>query len=121
MTVDNLVSFVRSYNAAHDGKGCPRAVMIHVGGFNAKLIAAAHEGGTLVASVGGKGGSWPVGERPAASEDGPGTVKARMASALTIIANGGTIAPSDALAILADYEAQNAKRRKNGVDTDDAV
>lgn len=122
MTVDNLVAFVRNYNTANGGKGCPRGVMIHLGGFNAKVVDAAHESGTLEASVGGKGGSWPAGERPAPKNDGtPATIKARMAAALTIIAGGGTIAPSDAAAILADYEASNAKRRKNGVDTDDAV
>lgn len=124
MSVDNLVAFVRAFNAENEGKGCPRAVMIHVGKFPAKLVDAAHDAGTLVASVGGKGGSWPAGERPASKTDGvPVTVKARMANALRIIAGGGMIAPTDAAAILADYDAQNEARQgpRKTVDTDAAV
>jgi len=124
MSVSSLVSFVRTFNAENGGKGCPRPVMIHVGKFSAKVVAEAHDTGALVASVGGKGGSWPAGERPASKVDGvPVTVKARMADALRIIAGGGMIAPTDAAAILADYDAQNDARKgpRKTVDTDAAV
>lgn len=112
--MDSLIAFVRNYNMNNGGKGCPRGVMLHVGGFSAKVITEAHESGDLVASVGGKGGSWPAGEKPESKNDAsePCTVKARMAALLGIIAQGGTVAPTDAAAILADYEKQNEKRRK---------
>jgi hypothetical protein len=121
--INDLVSFVRNYNAANGGKGCPRDVMRLIGGFDVKLIKQAHESGILVASVGGKGGSWPEGEKPESGDDAPATVKARMADALRVIANGGTIAPSVASDLLAEYDAQNAARRgpRKVVDTDSAV
>lgn len=120
--INDLVSFVRQYNAANGGKGCPRDVMRLIGGFDAKLIKTAHDSGILVASVGGKGGSWPEGEKPE-SDNAPATVKARMADALRVIASGGTIAPSVAQDLLAEYDAQNAARKgpRKVVDADSAV
>lgn len=106
-----LVKFVREFNRENGGKGCPRAVMQHVGKFAPALIKQAHETGILVASVGGKGGSWPEGEKPESGDDAPATVKARMADALRVIASGGTIAPTVAQDLLAEYDAQNAARR----------
>lgn len=123
-SVSDMVAFVRDYNNANGGKGCPRDVIKLIGGFPVAMIKAAHDDGTLVASVGGKGGSWPAGEKPLASDDAPVTVKARMADALRIIANGGILAPSIAADILADYDAQNDARkgpRKNIVDSDSAA
>lgn len=108
--INDLVSFVRKFNTENGGKGCPRDVMRLIGGFNATLIKQAHDSGILVCSVGGKGGSWPEGEKPE-SETAPVTVKARMADALRVIASGGTVAPSVASELLAEYDAQNAARK----------
>ena len=114
--IEKLVSFVREFNT-REGRGCPVGAIEYVGGFTKPEIKAAKASGMLESGKGSEGGFYPAGMKP----DAKGivvkaTVKNQMAAFMRGLRVGMTLdadTVEQASAILADYDAQNAKRRKS--------
>ena len=113
--IEKLVAFVRTFNA-NENRGCPVGAIEYVGGFSKNEIKAAKTAGMIVSGKGSEGGFYPAGMKPVAK--GPvvkATVKNQMAAFLRSLHTGVTITPdmtSTVSRLLAEYDAQNAKRRK---------
>lgn len=114
--IDALVAFVGKYNK-NEGRGCPVGAIEYVGGFTKPEIKAAKASGKLESGKGNEGGFYVAGNKPAAK--GPvvkATVKNQMAAFLRNLKQGHTVTAQDmerVSTILADYDAQNEKRRKS--------
>ena len=114
--VEAIVAFVRKFNAK-ENRGCPMGAIEYVGGFSKAEIKAAKVAGKIESGKGSEGGFFVGGMKPAAK--GPvvkATVKNQMAAFMRMLAVGHTLTVEDidqAKAILRDYDAQNAKRRKS--------
>lgn len=108
----DIAKFVREY-VAREGRGCPKGVLLHVGGFKAKDVQKAIDVGILESARGSEGGLFPMGERPAPKGNGDTSLKSRLADALRVIASGGTIDRDFASNLVAEYDAANEARRKS--------
>lgn len=104
--------FVRKY-VSENGRGCPKGVLQHVGGFKAKDITLALETNLVEAGRGSEGGLFPYGEKPEAKERASVTLKSRLVDALRIVADGGTLDSDFARSLVNEYEAEIAKRSES--------
>jgi hypothetical protein len=103
---NTLVKFVEQF-VSKNGRGCPKGALQFVGGFSDKEIKAAATGGEIVSVRGPQGGYYVAGYVPVTGGDkSPTTLKARMADFLR------SIDSDDARSLVADYEAECAKRAK---------
>lgn len=114
-TMEKVVAFVRKFNDA-ENRGCPMGAIEYVGGFSKADIKAAKTAGLIESGKGSEGGFFVAGAKPVAKgKVVKATVKNQMAAFMRMLAVGQTIDQDtidQANAILADYDAQNAKRRK---------
>ena len=114
-TVERIVAFVRKFNE-NEGRGCPAGAIEYIGGFSKNEIKAAKASGKLEAGKGSEGGFYPAGMKPSAKGVAvKATVKNQMAAFLRSLSTGVVITPdmTDTVSrLLADYDAQNARRRK---------
>lgn len=110
--VDALVAFVREYNTANDGEGCPRGVMQHVGKFNPAVIKFAHDTGVLEVRKGAGGGSWPAGEKPAPKTDGAESITSQAFDMILAFSRGHDVDRDLARNLWERREEMNAARRK---------
>lgn len=101
-----IVSFVEKY-VYENGRGCPKGVLIHVGGFKAKDIAAILETGALESGRGSEGGLFPAGCKPIAQSKMSVSLKSRMADFLR------TLNDDTAKALVAEYDAELQKRSES--------
>jgi hypothetical protein len=101
---NDIVAFVSKYVNEH-GRGCPKGVLIHVGGFKAKDILAVLDAGALEAGRGSEGGLFPIGAKPAPKATANVTLKSRMVDFLR------TLNDPTAKALCAEYDAEIEKRR----------
>ena len=99
----DILSFVRDY-CNENARGCPKGVLIHVGGFKAKDIAALLENGTLESGRGSEGGIFVAGNKPAPKTRESVSLKSRMADYLR------TVGTSEALRLVAEYDAELQRR-----------
>lgn len=102
----SITQFVSDYCNEND-RGCPKGVLIHVGGFKAKDIAALIENGTLESGRGSEGGIFVAGERPAPKVRESVSLKSRMADFLR------TLKDAQAIALVAEYDAELRKRSES--------
>lgn len=113
--IDALIAFVAKFNKT-ESRGCPMGAIEYVGGFSKPEIKAAKASGKIESGKGNEGGFYVAGMKPAAK--GPvvkATVKNQMAAFMRTLAVGQTLDATminHAKRILADYDAQNEKRRK---------
>lgn len=105
-----ISKFVRNY-VRENGRGCPKGVLQHVGGFKAKDIALALDTNMIESGRGSEGGLFPFGEKPAPKDRVAVTLKSRMVDALRIVADGGTLDADFARGLVAEYDAEIEKRR----------
>jgi len=105
-----ISKFVRNY-VRENGRGCPKGVLQHVGGFKAKDIALALDTNMIESGRGSEGGLFPFGEKPAPKDRVAVTLKSRMVDALRIVADGGTLDADFARALVNEYESELEKRR----------
>lgn len=114
-TIEGIVAFVRKFNAEQN-RGCPAGVIEYVAGFGKNDIKAAKKAGAIESGKGSEGGFYVAGAKPVAKGIVvKATVKNQMAAFMRMLAVGQTIDQDtidQAKAILRDYDAQNAKRRK---------
>lgn len=114
--MEAIVAFVAKFNKA-ESRGCPMGAIEYVGGFSKAEIKAAKAANVIESGKGNEGGFFVAGMKPAAK--GPvvkATVKNQMAAFMRMLSVGQTLDKDtieQAKAILADYDAQNAKRRKS--------
>lgn len=106
-----ITAFVRQY-VKDNGRGCPKGALLHVGGFKAKDIQRAIECNLLESARGSEGGLFPAGERPAPKTQGSESLKSRLIDALRIVASGEALDSKFARALVEEYEAECAGRRK---------
>ena len=99
----SIQQFVSEY-VRENGRGCPKGVLIHVGGFKAKDIAAMLESGKLESGRGSEGGIFVAGTKPTPKERVSVSLKSRMADFLR------TLNDPTALALVAEYDAELQKR-----------
>lgn len=99
----SIVQFVSDY-CNEQGRGCPKGVLIHVGGFKAKDIAALLENGTLESGRGSEGGIFVAGTKPAPKDRVSVSLKSRMADYLR------TVNDATARELVREYDAELAKR-----------
>lgn len=104
-----IVAFVANYVKQND-RGCPKGVLVHVGGFKAKDIAALVEAGTLEAGRGNEGGLYPMGQKPQPKTDGAESLKSRAFEYLRGLALRGDVTAQD---LVKEYDEMNASRRKS--------
>lgn len=108
----DITAFVREY-VSREGRGCPKGVLLHVGGFKAKDVAKVIEFGLVEAARGSEGGLFPAGERPAPKGTGDASLKSRLADAVRVVAEGGELDREFARELVAAYDAANEARRKD--------
>jgi hypothetical protein len=106
-----ILSFVRSYIEQNE-RGCPKGVLLHVGGFKQKDILAMLDAGTLESGRGSEGGIFPRGERPTPKGDAP-TLKGEAFGILRTLANGGHVSTESIARLVEQYDAECAARRKS--------
>jgi len=115
-TIEGVVAFVRKYNA-NEGRGCPAGAIEYIGGYGKADIKAAKAAGVIESGKGSEGGFFVAGAKPVAKGiTVKATVKNRMAAFLRDLKSGHTLSAGDMFtveSILAEYDAQNAKRRKS--------
>ena len=99
----SITQFVSKF-VTENGRGCPKGVLIHVGGFKAKDIAALIESGTLESGRGSEGGIFVAGTRPAPKDRASVSLKSRMADFLR------TLSDNTARQLVEEYDAELAKR-----------
>jgi hypothetical protein len=115
MAKDNVLEiakFVREY-VGREGRGCPKGVLLHVGGFKAKDVEKALDLNILESARGSEGGLFPAGERPTPKGSGDASLKSRLAEAVRVVAEGGELDRDFARNLVAEYEAANESRRKS--------
>jgi len=105
-----ILAFVKGY-VDQNGRGCPKGVLLHVGGFKAKDIAAMLDAGLLDAGRGSEGGLFPAGEKPAPKGE-VATLKGEAFTLLRFIAQGGQVEREVIADLVARYDAECAARRK---------
>lgn len=114
--IDAIVAFVGKFNA-NEGRGCPAGAIEYVGGFSKAEIKAAKASGKLESGKGNEGGFFVAGNKPTPKgKTVKATVKNQMALFLRNLKQGYSVTAADMAtvsAILADYDAQNEKRRKS--------
>ena len=108
-TNTEILAFVRSYIAENE-RGCPKGVLLHVGGFKAKDIAAMLDVGTLESGRGSEGGIFPKGEKPTPKGDAV-TLKGEAFAMLRRIMNGEHVERADAAYLVRQYDEECAARR----------
>lgn len=101
----DILSFVTKY-VDENNRGCPKGVLIHVGGFKAKDIAESLDTNILESGRGSEGGLFPFGQKPSPKGDNAESLKARAFEYLR------TIDSDIARELCAEYDAQNLARRK---------
>jgi hypothetical protein len=106
-----ILSFVRSYIEQNE-RGCPKGVLLHVGGFKQKDILAMLDAGTLESGRGSEGGIFPRGEKPMPKGDAP-TLKGEAFGILRTLANGGHVSTESIARLVEQYDAECAARRKS--------
>jgi len=99
----SIQQFVSEY-VRENGRGCPKGVLIHVGGFKAKDIAAMLDNGTLESGRGSEGGIFVAGTKPVPKERLSVSLKSRMADYLR------TLSDAQAIALVAEYDSELQKR-----------
>jgi hypothetical protein len=99
----SITQFVSKY-VNENGRGCPKGVLIHVGGFKAKDIAAMLDNGTLESGRGSEGGIFVAGTKPVPKERLSVSLKSRMADYLR------TLSDAQAIALVAEYDSELQKR-----------
>lgn len=105
-----IVAFVREF-VAKNNRGCPTDALRYVGNFSAKDIKGAKDAGLLSTALGAEGGCFVKGEELTPKKVTKGTsLKSRMADMLRIFAGGGTVDTAVAEALVAEYDAECAKR-----------
>jgi hypothetical protein len=105
---NDIVNFVDKYTY-ENGRGCPKGVLIHVGGFKAKDIAALLENGSLESGRGSEGGIFVAGCKPSPRTIQNVSLKSRMADFLRLLND------ANAVALVAEYDAE-LKRRADAQD-----
>jgi len=105
----SITQFVSEYVREND-RGCPKGVLIHVGGFKAKDIAAMLESGALESGRGSEGGIFVKGTKPAPKDRVSVSLKSQMADLLRVIATGGHVERADAAYLVKQYEIELQKR-----------
>lgn len=100
---NDILSFVKNY-VDSNGRGCPKGVLLHVGGFKAKDIAAMIASGKVEAGRGSEGGIFPVGEKPTPKDRVSVSLKSRMADYLR------TVNSDTARMLVSEYDAELQKR-----------
>ena len=104
-----IVAFVANYVKQND-RGCPKGVLVHVGGYKAKDIQALIDAGSLEAGRGNEGGLFPKGQKPTPKGDGAESLKSRAFEYLRGLALRGDVAAQD---LVKEYDEMNASRRKS--------
>ena len=114
-TMEKVVAFVRKFNDA-ENRGCPMGAIEYVGGFSKADIKAAKVAGLIESGKGSEGGFFVAGAKPVAKgKVVKATVKNQMASFMRNLKVGYAMTETDmenVKMILREYDAQNAKRRK---------
>lgn len=105
---NSIVAFVANY-VKENNRGCPKGVLVHVGGFKAKDIAALVDAGTLEAGRGNEGGLFPKGQKPQPKGDNGESLKGRAFEYLRGLALRGDVVAVD---LVKEYDEMNALRRK---------
>ena len=105
----DIVEFVRNF-CNENARGCPKGVLIHVGGFKSKDIAAMLENGTLESGRGSEGGIFVAGHKPSPKTRESVSLKSRAFDMLRVIANGGTVNRVSAVSLVAEYDAELQRR-----------
>jgi hypothetical protein len=100
-----IEQFVDKYTY-ENGRGCPKGVLIHVGGFKAKDIAAMLESGALESGRGSEGGIFVAGTKPTPKDRVSVSLKSRMADYLRTRALHDQVARE----LIREYDAELAKR-----------
>lgn len=103
---NEILAFVARYVEQND-RGCPKGVLVHVGGFKAKDIQQLVDAGDLEAGRGNEGGLFPKGRKPEPKSDGADSLKSRAFDYLRTLDN------EIARGLVAEYDAMNEKRRKS--------
>jgi hypothetical protein len=101
----SITQFVGEY-VRENGRGCPKGVLIHVGGFKAKDIAAMLESGALESGRGSEGGIFVAGTKPTPKDRVSVSLKSRMADYLRTRALHDQVARE----LIREYDAELAKR-----------
>jgi len=113
--MERIIAFVARHNR-DNGAGAPAGAIEYVGGFSAKEIKATAAAGMIVARKGTGGGFYPANSVPEnKGKVVAATVKNQMAAILRDLKVGHTVTDNDMAmvsSILADYDAQNERRRK---------
>jgi len=102
----SITQFVSEY-VRENGRGCPKGVLIHVGGFKAKDITAMLESGTLESGRGSEGGIFVKGTKPAPKDRVSVSLKSRMADFLR------TVNDATARELVREYDAELVKRSES--------
>ena len=102
----SITQFVSEY-VRENGRGCPKGVLIHVGGFKAKDIAAMLESGALESGRGSEGGIFVKGTKPAPKDRVSVSLKSRMADFLR------TVNDATARELVREYDAELVKRSES--------
>ena len=105
----DILSFVRDY-CNEQGRGCPKGVLIHVGGFKAKDIAAMLDAGTLESGRGSEGGIFVAGEKPAPKQRESVSLKSQAFDILRRVMNGEHVERADAAYLVRQYDAELQRR-----------
>ena len=99
----SITQFVSEY-VSREGRGCPKGVLIHVGGFKAKDITAMLESGALESGRGSEGGIFVAGTKPTPKDRVSVSLKSRMADFLR------TVNDATARQLVREYDAELQKR-----------
>lgn len=99
----DILSFVRDY-CNENARGCPKGVLIHVGGFKQKDIAAMLDAGTLESGRGSEGGIFVAGHKPSPKQRESVSLKSRMADFLR------TVDSPVARMLVEEYDAELKRR-----------
>ena len=102
----SITQFVSKY-VNENGRGCPKGVLIHVGGFKAKDIAAMLESGALESGRGSEGGIFVAGTKPIPKDRVSVSLKSRMADFLR------TVNDATARELVREYDAELVKRSES--------
>lgn len=105
----SITQFVQDY-CNENGRGCPKGVLIHVGGFKQKDIAALLENGTLESGRGSEGGIFVAGNKPAPKQRESVSLKSQAFDLLRRIMNGEHVERADAAYLVHQYDAELQRR-----------
>lgn len=99
---------------AENARGCPKGVLQYKLNFHPKDIQLAVDCNLIESGRGKEGGYFPAGEKPEAQERASVTLKSRMADALKVVADGGTLDSDFAQSLLNEY-AEECKGRAEAI------